>query len=53
MKSAMLEAKRQTKKAGHATTLLMADLQLYRVCLNVQLAYPELFDEYLGECNFL
>ena len=43
MKSAMLEAKRVTKKAGQAITLFTADLQLYRVGLNVQLAYSELF----------
>ena len=36
MKSAMLEAKRLTKKAGLATTLFTAELQLYRVGLNVQ-----------------
>ena len=36
MKSAMLEAKRVTKKAGQAITLFTADLQLYRVGLNVQ-----------------
>ena len=47
MKIAMLEAKRLTKKAGQATTLFTADLQLYRVGLNVQWAYPE-----LGECTF-
>ena len=45
MKSAMLEAKRLTKKAGQATTLFTADLQLYRVGLNVQWAFPELFGE--------
>ena len=43
MKSAMLEAKRVTKKAGQAITLFTADLQLYRVGLNVQWAYSELF----------
>ena len=55
MKSAMLEAKRLTKKAGgQATTVLTADLQLYRVGRNVQWAYPELFGEdfVLGECTF-
>ena len=35
MKSAMLEAKRLTKKAGLATTLFTADL-IYHVGLNVQ-----------------
>ena len=45
MKSAMLEAKRLTKKAGPATTLFTADLQLYRVGLNVLWAYQELFGE--------
>ena len=57
MKSAMLEAKRLTKKAGQATTLFTADLQLYRVGLNVQWAYPELFGENfilrLGGMHFL
>ena len=43
MKSAMLEAKRLTKKAGQAKTLFTADFQLYPVGLNVQWAYPELF----------
>ena len=43
MKSAMLEAKRVTKKAGQAITLFTADLQLYRVGFNVQWAYSELF----------
>ena len=57
MKSAMLEAKRLTKKAGQATTLFTADLQLYRVGLNVQWDYPELFGEdfilRLGGMHFL
>ena len=43
MKIAMLDAKRLTRKAGQAITLFTADLQLYRVGLNVQWAYPELF----------
>ena len=45
MKIGMLEAKRQTKKTGQAKTLFTADLQLYRVGLNLQWAYPELFNE--------
>ena len=45
MKSAMLEAKKLTKKAGQTTTLFTADLQIYRVDLNVQWAYPERFGE--------
>ena len=53
MKIAMLEAKRLTKKAGQATTLFTADLQLYHVGLNVQWAYPELFGEdFMGVCTF-
>ena len=50
MKSAMLEAKRLTKKAGQATTLFTAGLQLYRVGLNVQWAYPEIFGEDFTLC---
>ena len=57
MKSAMLEDKRLTKKAGQATTLFTADLQLYRVGLIVQWAYRELFGEdfilRLGVMHFL
>ena len=57
MTSAMLEAKRLTKKAGQATTLFTADLQLYRVGRNVVWAYPELFDEdfilHLGGMHFV
>ena len=57
MKSAMLEAKRLTKKAGQATTLFTADLQLYCVGPNVEWAYPELFVEdftlRLGVMHFL
>ena len=57
MKSAMLEAKRLAKKASKATTLFTADLQLYRVGLIVQWAYPELFGEdfilCLGGMHFL
>ena len=56
MKSAMLEAKRLAKKASKATTLFTADLQLYRVGLIVQWAYPELLVRtssfVLGECTF-
>ena len=56
MKSAMLEDKGLTKKAGQATTLFIADLQLYRVGINVQWAYPELLVRtssfVLGECTF-
>ena len=43
MKSAMLEAKILTKKASQTTTLFNADLRLYRVGLNIEWAYPELF----------
>ena len=57
MKRAMLEAKRQIKKAYHAASLFMADIQLCRVGLNVKWAYPELFGDYfflrLGEKQFL
>ena len=57
MKSAMLEAKRLTKKASKATALFTADLQLHCVGLNVQWAYPELFGEYfilrLGGMHFM
>ena len=57
MKSAMLEAKRLTKKAGLATTLFTADLQLYHVDLNVEWAYPGLYGEdiiiRLGGMHFL
>ena len=57
MKSAMLEAKRLTKKAGQAKTIFTADLQLYHVGINVQWAYPELFGEdfilHLGGMRFL
>ena len=45
IKTAMMEARRLTKKAGQATTIFTADLQLYRVGLNVQWANPDLFDE--------
>ena len=45
IKTAMLEARRLTKKAGQATTIFTADLQLYCVGLNVQWANPELFDD--------
>ena len=44
-------------KAGQATTLFAANLQLYRVGLNLQWAYPELFGEdfilHLGGMHFL
>ena len=57
LKSAMLEAKGLTKKAGLATTLFTADLQLYHVDLNVQWAYPGLYGEdiviRLGRMHFL
>ena len=49
---------RDYKKAGQATTLFTADLQLYCVGLTVQWAYPELFGEdffilCLGGMHFL
>ena len=54
---AMEEAKRLTKLAGQATTLFTTDLQLYRVALNVQWIYPQLFgDDFinrLGGMHFL
>ena len=56
IETAMLEARRLTKKAGQATTIFTADLQLYRVGLNGQWANPELFDEkfiFVLECIFL
>ena len=57
LKTAMLEARRLTKKAGQARTIFTAYLQLYRVGLNVQWANPELFDENfilrLGRMHFL
>ena len=57
MKNAMLEAKRLTKKAGQATALFTTHLQLYRVGLNVQWVYSELFGEdfilRLGGMHFL
>ena len=44
MKSAMLEAKRLTKKAGQATTYLLRSSTLSCVS-QCTVAYPELFDE--------
>ena len=58
MKSAMLVAKRLTKKSGQATNLFTADLQqLYCVGLNVQWDHPEHFGEdfilHLGGMHFV
>jgi hypothetical protein len=51
------EAKKLTTLAGQATTLFTTDLQLYRVALNVQWVYPNLFgDDFinrLGAMHFL
>ena len=40
IKTAKLEVRRLTKKAGQATAIFTADLQLYHVGLNVQWANP-------------
>lgn len=57
MKTAMLEAKRLTEKVGQAVTIFTVDLQLYRVGLQVQWAYPEVFGKdfilRLGGMHFL
>ncbi len=57
MKTAMLEARRLTEKAGQVATIFTADLQLFRVGLNVKWADPELFGENfilrLGGMHFL
>ena len=51
------EAKKLTTLAGQATTLFTTDLQLYRVALNVQWVYPNLFGDdcinRLGGMHFL
>ena len=43
MKTAMLEAKKQTEMTGQSTTVFTADLQLYRVGLEVEWVYPDIF----------
>ena len=57
MKTAMDEAQRLTRQLEQECTIFTADLQLYRVGLFVQWAYPDIFDYQfilrLGGMHFL